>query len=191
MDNIEENIINAIKDIRSICKRPDIGSIFKYISNKIASSNYTIFHIGKVPDDLTSKGKVGNKPTKKSMASFFVVSDELCVDNEKEYETVNSESLTYKEKDIQVDLSVETTKSKDVKTTSPPDKLETFTAQMVAMKAFYMNEVSNLKNEIERLKHAAYNQENNPRLFNVFINNLFFLIIRSDVCNFADDNTFI
>ena len=32
---------------------------------------------------------------------------------------------------------------------------------MAAMKAFFMNEVSNLKDKIERLKQAAYNQENN------------------------------
>ena len=51
MDNIEEHIINAIIDIRSISKRPDIESIFKYISTKIASSNYIIFDIGKVQDD--------------------------------------------------------------------------------------------------------------------------------------------
>ena len=138
-----------------------------------------------------SKGKVGNKPTTKIMASFSVVSDELCVDDKKEYETVNSESLKCKEKDIQVDISVETPKSKNVKTTSPPDRVETFAAQMVAMKPFFVNEVSDLKSDIERLKQAAYNQENNPLLFNIFINNLFFLIIRSDVCNFADDNTFI
>ena len=41
MDNIEEHLINAIKDIRSIRKRPDIESIFKYISNK-NPSNYAI-----------------------------------------------------------------------------------------------------------------------------------------------------
>ena len=41
MDNIEEHIINAIKDMRSIRKRLDIESIFKYISNK-NPSNYTI-----------------------------------------------------------------------------------------------------------------------------------------------------
>ena len=41
-DNIEEHIINAIKDIRKIRKRPDIESIFIYISNKNAS-NCTIF----------------------------------------------------------------------------------------------------------------------------------------------------
>ena len=28
-----------------------------------------------------------------------------------------------------------------------------------------------------------------PLLFNIFINDLFFMMIKSDVCNFADDNT--
>ena len=37
---------------------------------------------------------------------------------------------------------------------------------MVALNAFFMNEVSNLKNEIERLKQAAYNQENNMNVEN-------------------------
>ena len=36
---------------------------------------------------------------------------------------------------------------------------------MVAFKAFFMNEISNLKNEIERLKQAA-NQENNMNMEN-------------------------
>ena len=93
------------------------------------------------------------------MDSFFVVSDQLCVGNEKEYEIVNFESLKGKEKDIQVDISVETPKSKYNNTTSPPDRVEDFTAQMVAFKAFFINEISNLKSEIERLKQAA-NQEN-------------------------------
>ena len=37
---------------------------------------------------------------------------------------------------------------------------------MAAMKAFFMNEVSNLKDKIERLKQAAYNQENNVNMEN-------------------------
>ena len=71
-----------------------------------------------------------------------------------------------KEKDIQVEMSVETSKSKDVKTPSPPDRAKEFTAQMVALKAVCMNEISNLKNEIERLKQATYNQENNMNMEN-------------------------
>ena len=109
MDDIKEHIINAIKDIRSNSKWPDVESIFKYISSKNAS-NYTVFDIGKVLDDLKSEGKVENKPTKKGMDSLFVASDQLYVEDEKEYETVNFESLKDKEKDIQVDISVETPK---------------------------------------------------------------------------------
>ena len=37
---------------------------------------------------------------------------------------------------------------------------------MAAMKAFFMNEVSNLKDKIDRLKQAAYNQENNVNMEN-------------------------
>ena len=117
-----EHIFNAIKD-RIISKRPDIESIFKCISDKNAC-NYTISDIGKVLDDLKSKGRVENKPTKKGMDSFFVVSDQLCVEDAKEFEAVNFESLKGKENDIQVDISVETIKSKNVKTPSPPDSVE-------------------------------------------------------------------
>ena len=37
---------------------------------------------------------------------------------------------------------------------------------MVALKAFFMNEISNLKTEIKRLKQAANNQENNMNMEN-------------------------
>ena len=107
-----------------------------------------------------------NKPTKKRMQSFFVESNQLCVEDEKEYETVNSESLKGKEKDIHVDILVETPKSKNVKTPSLPDRVEDFTEEMVPLKIFFMNEILNLKNEIERLKQAAYNQESNMNMEN-------------------------
>ena len=55
---------------------------------------------------------------------------------------------------------VETPKSKNVKTPSPPDRVEELPAQMIALNAFFMNEISNLKNGIERLKQTTYNQEN-------------------------------
>ena len=71
MNNIEEHIINSMKDRRSISKRPDIESILKHICNKNAS-NYTIFDIGKVLDDLKSKGKVENKPKKEKVWTCFL-----------------------------------------------------------------------------------------------------------------------
>ena len=51
---------------------------------------------------------------KKVWTPFLVVSDQLCVEDEKEYETVNSESLKGKKKDIQVDISMKTRETKNV-----------------------------------------------------------------------------
>ena len=51
---------------------------------------------------------------KKVWTPFLVVSDQLCVEDEKEYKTVNSESLKGKKKDIQNDISMETRETKNV-----------------------------------------------------------------------------
>ena len=91
--------------------------------------NYSIYDIGKVLDNLKSKCKVEKKPTKKRYGLAFCSTRSTMCKDEKEYETVNFESLKGKEKDIQVDISVETPKSKNVKTPSPSERVEDFTAQ--------------------------------------------------------------
>ena len=73
--------------------------------------------------------KLKRNQQKKGMDSFFVISDQLFVEDEKEYETVKFESLKGKEKDIQVDISAETPKSKNIKTPSPSVRVEDFAAQ--------------------------------------------------------------
>ena len=73
MNTLEEHIINAIKDIRSNSKRPDVAnvaSIFKYISSK-NTSNYTVSDIKKVLDHLKNRDKVENTPTKKRYGLVF------------------------------------------------------------------------------------------------------------------------
>ena len=55
---------------------------------------------------------------------------------------------------------METPKTQDVKTPIKPDKVDQFTAQSVAMKAFFMNEVYELKNKIARLTEASLNVGN-------------------------------
>ena len=52
---------------------------------------------------------------------------------------------------------METPKTKDVKTPIKPDKIDQFTTQLVAMNAFFMNEVFELIHEIARLKEASLN----------------------------------
>ena len=70
MDSIEEQILDAIKDIRSTSKWPDTDSIFKYISNKSAS-NLSLFDIGKVLDDLKSKAELKTNQQKKEWIRFL------------------------------------------------------------------------------------------------------------------------
>ena len=55
---------------------------------------------------------------------------------------------------------METSKTIDVKTPLKPNKIDEFTAQVVAMKVFFMNKVFQLKNQIAWLKEASLNVGN-------------------------------
>ena len=81
---------------------------------------------------------------------------------------------------------METPKTKDVKTPIKPDKVDQFTAQFVAMKAFFMNEVYELKNEIARLKEASLNVGNSLYEENLNTENL-----KYQISFLQHENTFI
>ena len=89
-------------------------------------------------------------------------------------------------KDITVDISVETPKTKDVKTPIKPDKVDQFTTQLVAMKAFFMNEVYELKNEIAWLKEAFLNVVNSFSEENLNAENL-----KYQISVLQRENTFV
>ena len=65
MDIVEQHIVDAIVAIRRASKRPDVESIFKFISMK-NGSNFTISDIVEALDKLKQKGKIKNKQTKKA-----------------------------------------------------------------------------------------------------------------------------
>ena len=94
------------------------------------------------------------------MDSFFLAEDQSYIDISNNQDTAQSEPLKDQRKDKTVDISKETSKAIDVKTPLKPDKIDEFTAQLVAMKAFFMNKVFELKNEIARLKQASLNVGN-------------------------------
>ena len=94
------------------------------------------------------------------MDSFFLVGDQSYLDNSCNQDTDQSGLSKDQRKNITVDISVETPKTKDAKSSIKPYKIDEFTPQLVAMKAFFMNEVFELKNEIERLKEASLNVGN-------------------------------
>ena len=120
------------------------------------------------------------------MDSFFLVGDQSYVDNSCNQDTDQSGLSKDQRKNITVDISVETPKTKDAITPINPDKIDEFTAQLVAMKAFFMNEVFELKNEIARLKEASLNAGNSFSEENLDTENL-----KYQISLLQRENTFI
>ena len=160
MDIVEQHIVHAIVAIQRASKRPDAVSILKFISTKNAS-NFTMSDIVDALDKLKQKGKIENKQTKKGLEPFFLVEDQSYIENSCNQDTDQSQLSKDQRENITVDILVEIPKTKDAKTPIKPDKIDGFTAQLVAMKAFFMNEVFELKHEIAQLKEASLNVGNN------------------------------
>ena len=83
---------------------------------------------------------------KKGLDSFFLVGDHSYIDSSNNQNTVQYELLKDQGKDM---------------TVIKPDKIDEFTAQLVAMKAFFMNEVFESKKEMARFKEASLNEGSN------------------------------
>ena len=137
-------------------------------------------------DKLKQKSKAENKQTKKGLDSFFLVGDQSYIDNSCNQHTDQSEPSKDQRKNIAVDISVETPKTKDAKTPIKPDIIDEFAAQLVAMKAFFMNEVFELKNKIARLKEASLNVANSFSEENLVTENL-----KYQISLLQRENTFI
>ena len=185
MDIVEQHIVDTIVAIRSASQRPDAESLFKFISTNNAS-NFTMSDTVDALDKLKQKSKIENKQTKKGLDSFFLAGDQSYIDNSCNQHTDQSEPSKDQRKNIAVDILVETAKTKDAKTPIKPDKIDGFTAQLVAMKAFFMNEVFELKNKIARLKEAFLNVANSFSEENLVTENL-----KYQISLLQRENTFI
>ena len=64
-------------------------------------------------DELKQKGKIENKQTKKGLDSFFLVGDYSYINSSNNQNIAQSEPLKDQGKDMTVDISVETPKTKD------------------------------------------------------------------------------
>ena len=84
-------------------------------------------HIADTLDKLKQKGKIENKKTKKGLNLFFLVGDQSYIDNSFNQDTDQSEPSKDKRKNITVNISVETCKTKDAKAPIKLDKIDEFT----------------------------------------------------------------
>lgn len=93
--------------------------------------------------------------------------------------TAQFEPLKGHEKDISVDISVETSNTKDAQTLVQLGKIDEFTAKLVAIiESFinaFMNEVFGFKNKDASVKQAAFNEGNSTSQENYTSENFNFL----------------
>ena len=164
---LEKDILDAILQIRGKSKRPDVESIFKHLTSNSAT-NITMEVVEESIKILIAKSKVINKKTKQGLDSFFIANDQT----EPEIELTDIMNTTNTPSCIQsdtprksVDQSEETPCLSNINTQSlDSDKIEDFTARVVAIKAFFMNEIYELKQEIQSLKQKVNDGES-------FVNN--------------------
>ena len=155
MDILEKYILDSISIIREKSKRSDAESIFKHLSST-GATNITMEVVEDSIRLLIVKSKIVNRKTKQGLDSFLIADCQLEPEIEI-FDITNTPSCLQKGTPNEtVGISVETPKLRNTKTPSlGGSNIEDFTTRVVAIKAFFMNEIYELKQEIESLKQKV------------------------------------
>ena len=152
MDNFENQIIHAIKKIRDFRQRPDADRIFRTIT-KDAATNISLADVQQKIDQMISSSQLQNKPFQ-GMDSYYVLSDSIQENN-----SICNTVLELLEQKldttppIKENNSVETPSLNDLKNSDNTKNMSyDVDVQLVAIKAYFMNEIYELKREISQLK---------------------------------------
>ena len=117
---------------------------------------------------LTAKSRVINKKTKQGLDSFFIIDDQAEPEIELNNSMITANTSGCLQKDRprkSVNLSEETPSLSNLNSRSLDSyNIEDFTARVMAIKAFFMNEIYELKQEIQSLKQKVNDGES-------FVNN--------------------
>ena len=170
---LEKDILDSISTIREKSKKPDAESIFKHLSST-GDTNITMEVVEESIGLLIAKSKVVNRKRNQVLDSFFITDCQLEPEIEISDITNSPSCLKKDTPNKTVSMSGETPKLRNAKTPSlGACNIEDFTARVVAIKAFFMNEMYELKQEIESLKQKVCCGENfssNKNENNVFEN---------------------
>ena len=152
MDNFENQIIHAIKKIRDLRQRPDVDRIFRTIT-KDAATNISLADVQQKIDQMISSSQLQNKPFQ-SMNSYYILLDSIQENN-----SICNTVLEFLElkldttPPIKENNSVRTPSLNDLKISDNTKKMSyDIDVQLVAIKAYFMNEIFELKREISQLK---------------------------------------
>ena len=172
MDILEKDILGSISIIREKSKRPDAESIFKHLSST-GATNVTIEVVQDSIRLLITKSKIANRKTNQGFDSFFIADSQLEPEIEISDITNTPSCLQKDTPNETAGISGETPKLRNTKTPSLSRcNIEDFTAR-VFLKVFFMNEIYELKQEIESVKQKVCCGENfagNKNKNNIFEN---------------------
>ena len=185
MDIFSTQIVAAIKKIRTQKGRPDSAKIFKEVV-KESATNITLEDIQQALQHMVSDGKLINAPHK-GLDSYYVVDTQsvevTCCEDinfQKNPTPNNTDSFP------SLNISVETPKIDSTECKSSlRDSSQDLLAQVVAMKAYFMNETYELKNEICCLKNKLEDRE--KRSDSTSMANFY----KSEISLLKDQNSFL
>ena len=156
----ECHIFQTIKDIRNQNRIPNINAIFKNIIRTNAT-NITVEDVKQQVDLLIAVARLKNMPTSQGLDSFYIIENsttfqaDLTLEFQQEDSIYNIVTQITEQVSSQTSSPHETNRNQQVK-----DRFDNFNAQIAAIKASFMNEIYELKNEVERLKQKVKVQDN-------------------------------
>ena len=156
----ECHIFQTIKDIRNQNRILNINAIFKNIIRTNAT-NITVEDVKQQVDLLIAVARLKNMPTSQGLDSFYIIENsttfqaDLTLEFQQEDSIYNIVTQITEQVSSQTSSPHETNRNQQVK-----DRFDNFNAQIAAIKASFMNEIYELKNEVERLKQKVKVQDN-------------------------------
>ena len=154
------HIFQAIKDIRKQNRRPDINAICKSITRANAT-NITVEDVKQQFDLLIASAKLKSMPNSQGLDSFYITENSTALQADLTLECQQEDTIDNIDTQITVQVSSQisspshqTNRNQEVK-----DRFDNFNTQIVAIKAYLINEIYELKNEVDRLKQKINGQD--------------------------------
>ena len=162
MDNnvFECRIFQPIKNIWKQNRRPDVNAIFKNITR----TNTTIIIVEDVKQQvhlLIASTRLKYMLILQVLDSFYVIQKsttlqaDFTLECKQEGSIYNIDTQIAEQVSIQILSPQETNRNQQIK-----DRFDNFNAQIAAIKAYFMNEIYELKNKVDRLKQKVKDQGN-------------------------------
>ena len=139
-----------------------LNLFFKHLTSNSAT-NLTMEVVEESIKTLIAKLRVINKKTRQGLDSFFIIDDQTEPEIELNDSMITTNTSGCLQKDTprkSVNLSEETPRLSTVNSRSLDSyNMEEFTARVMATKAFFMNEIYELKQDIQSLKQKVNDGE--------------------------------